>query len=148
MRLHPPTPQTRKDRQTNISLVPVYCTRTYTAYTGTKWYTMYDGLLYLGTIKSTVLLYLPEEKFPSVHFCAQPLVSLGGVFCRRSGGTGPAGGASTIHLYLPRCLELQWIPRFKSAQDKSTRDSRAVKLACPAYAKRYIFSLQMRAMCS
>ena len=34
---------------------------------------------------------------------------------------------------------VQWIPRFKSAQDQSIRDFRAVKSAYPACSKRYVF---------
>ena len=37
-------------------------------------------------------------------------------------------------------VQLQWLPRFKSAQDKGVRGLRAVKSACPAYTKSYIFT--------
>ena len=47
-------------------------------------------------IVGLILIYPAEEKFPCVKFRAQPLVTLGGSFCRRGGSTGPTGGASTI----------------------------------------------------
>ena len=33
----------------------------------------------------------------------------------------------------------QWVPRFKSAQDKTIRDLGAVESACHAYTKNYVF---------
>ena len=45
-------------------------------------------------------------------------------------------------------LPLQWAPRYKSAQDKSIRDLRAVKSACPAYMPTgYVFPTRDGVMC-
>ena len=46
------------------------------------------------------------------------------------------------------CILLQWIPRFKSAQDKSIGELRAVKSACPAILKAMYFPLQIKALCT
>ena len=76
--------------------------------TGENGYTTrlgYNGrLLYLGTINNSTVRLSPPEKFPSVWFRAEPLVTLGGYFRRRGGSTGPTGGASTILIphYLKR----------------------------------------------
>ena len=45
----------------------------------------------------------------------------------------------TVNARYDRHDTRQCVPRFKSAQDKSVRDCRAVKSACPAYAKSDIF---------
>ena len=43
---------------------------------------------------------------------------------------------------------VQWIPRFKSAQDKSIRDLRAAKSACSAYAKIRVFPTTDKEQCA
>ena len=42
-----------------------------------------------------------------------------------------------LHASAAVFFRLQWVPRLKTAQDRSVRDLRAVKLACPAYTKSY-----------